>query len=541
MNKSSSSKAELQEAVRKLEEFTHQTAELQTASPITKTIALMRDFLRNEEHDPQEIQKAIDIIQRQRLFIQQLQHGTAAEKKLAESVNQAVKNYNIRCYELKNSSCKGIRKLFSKRKIAAHKSLPSIDLPQPATFKLDYPAKQSGLSSTHCLSTSAPLTKQSKELFQMKVLALLERYGIASNPEARAIVKQAPILTAKEDGKSTYTLSQTLSLFPGQTIVVMGSSALDTKTQTISNLFPESFSITLESTQTGFPHPSQRAGWTLVNQLLPELPQRLDLLDETKKVFNCKKQLIEGLLPGGALVEVTKKLLKIKKQLFILHRENLLKVHRQLALTIVQAGQCKPEDLSIVNHFHDLIHAHLNPFDYMSEICQCLHEYFIIKPHGILLDSILKDKNINFTSLDHTKRYSTSLAIMDHALKSSKLEIQNKRKSAISPNEVLKWDYINVFGSLIGPAAQSIILQYFSEDLRFTPPVLTLFERMLQDTAYAHVLEFYEELTNDKIDSENVYAFMESQLQSDIARFKQNHFIIPDELANYYHQRAACI
>lgn len=536
----SSFSLELQEAVRKLEAFNLQNAETQASSPISKTIALMRAFLKDDQQDQNELRKAVEVIQRQRLFIQQLQNGNSVEKELAQAVNRAVTTYNARCKEINNSSTKGISKIFSKRKLAAEKILPAIDLPHSSTIKCHYPARKPSLAATHTLTANITLTKQSKELFQMKVLALLERYGIASNPEARSMVKQAPILTAKESDASTYTLTQTLSLFPGQTIVVMGTSALDPKTQTISNLFPESFSVSLESTQTGFPHPSQRTGWTLASQLLPEYPQRPDLLREAAQVFICKKQLVEGLSPEGPLVDAAKQMLRVKKQLFALHPQESVLLHRQLAFVMAEAamtGQLPSEIATCIENFYNALQGHQNPFEWLTNINQCMLDYFIARPHHALLDAVLKRINSDFASQDPLKRYSAAKAILEKSFKEVVLEIKGFKQSSVDPKDILKWDYIHIIGSLVGRAAQSIILQYLSEDLVFQPPVLTPFERRLQATAYAHVIDFQSELSSLKNNQEDAYTYFKAQLESDILRFKQNDFPIVDELAEYFHQR----
>ncbi len=94
------------------------------------------------------------------------------------------------------------------------------------------------------------LTKQFMELFQMKALVLLERHGIATNTAVRVAVKSTPIHASLDGNALQCTLTQILTLFHGQTVVVSGSSELDPKTRTISRLYPETFSISVESRKT---------------------------------------------------------------------------------------------------------------------------------------------------------------------------------------------------------------------------------------------------------------------------------------------------
>lgn len=533
MKKKSSSTVQLQEAVKQLEAFALKT-EKEASSPVSKTIGLMRSFLINNFQDQSEVRKAVELINRQRLFIQQLQHGDKADKELAQAVDRAVTAYNQHCKKLKSEN-KGLAKLFSVKKMNEQKGLPNIELPQTSTIKCHYPAKIPTLSAKHSLSTSTPLSKQSKELFQMKVLALLERYGIASNPEARAQVKQAPILTAKQDESSTYMLSQTLTLFPGQTIIVMGSSKLDDKTQTINNLFPETFSISLESTQTGFPHPLQRTGWALANQLLPDYPQRPDLLEEAARIFNLKRQTMAGLSPGGVLVENCKRMLKHKKQVFYAHRHDLLALHLQLATTIVKAANIRKN--TFVDVFFNTLHNCPSCYEWLSETYHCMRDFFISKPHGNLLDAVLLGKDTEFGSHEPNVRFSAAKTILKNSIEHSKMTLESLIRESMDGQELAKWQFVKSLGEAIGNASTTIMLQYLSEDLIFSPPTLSSFERSLQACAYAHVVDFHTELFHNAIDHEQVYHMLKTQLENDINRFQKHEFPVVDELSGYFHHR----
>lgn len=534
MNKKLTSTAELQEAVRKLEAFA-QTDD-PASSPVSKTIQLMRSILGKNDYG-HEVRKAVETVQRHRLLIQKLQQGNSAEQELAKSVSQAVTAYNKRCKELNISSQKGFAKFFTTKKVDSKKALPSINLPQTATVKRHYPAKNPTLPGKHTLSISAPLSKQSKELFHMKVLALLERYGIANNPEARALVKQTPILTTQQEGTSTYTLSQTLSLLPGQTIVVMGASTLDIKTQTISGLFPDSFSVSLESTQTGFPHPLQRHGWSLAAQLMPDTPQRPDLLDNAAAVFQAKREIMAALEPGGNLVERAKYLLKQKKQIFTSHSLELLQMHYELAVAICQAGLSDIANIKpcIDTFFNQLKRAN-DPFERLTDAYQTMRDLFIVRPHKELLDAILAGKDSDFTNQDPLLRFEAARRTLFHSIESTKEEIKLKLDSA-GPQEQVKLGFICSMGSLIGQASLKIILQYLSEDLIFSPPVLSLFEQRLQAAAYAHAADFQRELLQGNINQEEIYASIKRLLQEDILRFQQDQFPLVNELAAYFQQR----
>lgn len=507
-----SSKAELQEAIRKLEAFSEQTSRESTASPVSKTISLMRTLLGHDKTNNLQVLEAVEVINRSRLHLLKFKQGGAEEQKFADAATQAITAYNESCKMLSNKY-----------------QLPNIDMLRSSTIRYEYPPNLSRQISKKTISASIDMPKQFAELFQMKVLALLERYGIASNPEARIHVKQSPIHTSMEVDSSLCTLSQTFSLFPGQTIVVKGDSAFDSQHQTISRLFPETFSISLESTQTGFPHPSQRAGWTLGSQLLPESPQRIDLLTHAVTIFQERRQVIEELLPQGRLIDHAKRLLRLKRKAFEANCQEFLDLHKELYLAILGAGLEEVEISAARNEVEEFfcqLQSHPVPFDYLLEINQQIRDRYISKPHHELLEAVLKGRTNDFGGRDPELRYRAVQKVFESAL----MQARSEGKCGFMP----------CMGKVLGGAAKQIILQYLSEDLVYSPPVLTLFERMVQEAAYTQIKDFLEELsTSLGIDKEQqVYLMMKDQLKRDIALFRdQVDLIISDELSEYFSHR----
>ncbi len=561
--KKASSAAELQAAIRQLEAYSRQAARHALFSPLAKTISFVRSFWRQAlagkevagkasgggAVEKNALLRAVEVINRERLYIQTMQGGSTAEQKLANALTSAIDSYNKHAYAPSPPN-KGLAQYLSGKLITAQE-LPLIHLPQQTTVTYHYPpqmaaevAASTAKYAMHVIQPMAlapealPLSKQSKELFQMKVLALLERYGIATNPEARALVKQSPIHTSVKgvDG-ATCMLTQTLTLFPGQTVVVMGTSALDPKTQTISRLFPESFYVSLKSTQTAFPHASQRAGWTLANQLLPECPQRMDLLKQAAELFQQKQQTMQALLPQGVLIGKAKQLLKLKKKVFSAHQGEFIAMHQQLAKALMQAAPAAwvlPQTAAVVESFYAAFNSHSFAFERLIETNQSISEIFIAQPQRMLFDAIIKGKHTEFGSPQAGVRYAAAKSILAHACEGNVMKLAHHQPA----HDQIRSEYIACIGHVLGLAAQPIILQYLSEDLIFTPPVLTIFEQRVQAAAYLQVSDFLQELNLPLESEENVYQRFRHQMEADIACFQTaGKLSLPAELAAYYQQR----
>lgn len=504
------------DAINKLEAYVLDTSDAPFATA-SRTISMMRSLFissfdinpKRRKHDKrppdhETVLRAVEFINRHRFYIEQLKEGSQAERELAASLTQKIEAYNKSCDRriqnciISNTGISGL--IFGKGKGNVDIP-PKISLPQKVTIKKHYPekpslqvdAEKSALKGT----TSEPISipKQSAELFQMKALSLLEQYGIASNPEARAHVKVSPILALAESDDSTCTLTQTFTLFPGQTIVVKGSSALDPRNKTISKLFPETFCLSLESTQTGFPHPSQRTGWALSHHLLPENPQRIDMLGTTAQLLRRRAHAISGLLPQGDLLKKAKELLGKKKQCFKIHRNRLIDVHHKLATTIATAAPAADNKTKeTIDRFYSTLASHPHPFEHLTETNNEIRDAFIAKPYELLISTILRGKSTGMSQNDPAKRYELVHRTLEEHLNNAYGEILRHIQEELSNDERDRWEYILHFGKLIGNASKQIILQYLSEDIVYPPPILSKFESMLQGVAFNHLDGFLSEL-----------------------------------------------
>lgn len=558
---SAESTTKLNEAIRKLEDYSLQETKSAEQSSVSKTIQLVRSILvapfdtRLKKHKHQrlppknnEVLTAIEFINRHRLFIEKLKEGTPAEQELAEKYTKTINNFNESCNKRIQGCIRNKNRLanFFLKDKHEEEILPTIAMRKNITIQQHY-SENSAYKALNKLYSNTeikvPVSKQSADLFHMKTIILLEKYGIASDSdsEARTIVKNSPIYAAVEKDGSICTLIQTLSLFPGQKIVVKGDSTLDPKTKSIRQLLPESFTLSLELTQTGFPHPTQRAGWTVASQLIPDSPQRIDLLGKTAALFQRKNQTVATLLQQGDLLKHAKALLYLKKKAFAAHTKELIGLHETLAVAILQASSSDKNAFQIVQRFYHYLSSQPHPYEILSECSQAIRDHFIAKPHQILLDAIIKGKSTNLGSEVPALRYAAGKAILDQAVYSAEKECDSNLDRE-NLNQRIKSDYIKCMGNIFGKAAKSIFLQYLSEDLIFHPPTLSPFENQIQQAAYLHLTDFLDELSvpldNDPKNQEIAYQLLKKQLLSDIALFKgENLSPVSKELADYFQKR----
>jgi len=504
----SSTYTKLKEAAEQLNSYASKRKRKKNRSPIAKTIDSVYEFFRSlrasiKYESDDSLLAATEVIRNQRhLLIQLLKEGSPEERRLAESVNQAVIAYNKRCQKNLNFS---------------QEELSPIDLLIPSTVKHYYPPLQKPETETVDNKTVAdishkpPIDDRLETLFRMKVVALLRKYKIVTIPESYPLVQGAPILTLQDADPSKCELKQTLSPLPGITITIKGASDLNPKTKKISRLFPETFSVTFESTQTGFPHPLQRSGWALSNQLLPECPKRLDLLNDTIDLFSRKKRIIYALLHRQKQVDSAKQLLQLNKEAFNAHQTEFLILHQELANTILKAaGEKSDTAYTVIKKYFSSLLTLPNTFETLANTYQYIRDEYISKPHTCLLNHVL-NKNSDESAKDCLER---SLDLVD---KEMTHRIQNEQSS----QNQLKWKYVQCLGSKIGRGAKTIILQYFSEDLNFPPPVISLFEQKLQVVAIQQCVEFIEQLSQNTQDVSGAYNAMKQSLISDINVFKE--------------------
>lgn len=480
-------------AAARLEAFAQLAIKKQGRSALTKTVGLMRKLLKRalrwkSDSSKTELMCAIETINKHRIDIRSF------NVLVASSIRNAIDSYNQSLNHAKNGG-DSLR--------LPHINIPRISLPMVRHFPGSQVVHQatSPMISYAAINTT-PLPEQTADLFRMKVLSLLNRYEIATNPQARYAVIKSPITTTAND--RFCLLTQTVKVFPWETVTVQGASELDPFTQTISRLFPETFSVSLVSEQTAYPHPTQRAGWVLSEYLIPELPQRLDLLPAHASLFSGRKELLEQLLAGKEVNQVAKKLFRIKQRVFQSYIQEFAFLHEKLAQAVFCAGGASSFE---TKSFFACAQQEANSFDFIGDTYQQIREIWMKQPYQKVVEEQQKPE------------------LIEASFKASHEEIEadliRDIEEAESEKQRIQLEWILNYGSLVGKASVPIMLQHLSEDFDFEPPKLTHFQTQLQTVACRHLADYMTELNQPEFDDTKMYQAMKRQLTVDCETFQR--------------------
>lgn len=575
--------AALQDAINNLEKFAEKSelalpnvdnlaveeGELiaKSRSPLRKTIDLARCFISatfsektraKYDENRQKVKKAllnsIEIIKKNHLILEKFSEGNPEEQQLVASTMAAIKRYNA-AIDMKEASSKPWSHLIA-HFVYKHSGLSveedlkchRIELPQVKTIRSNShdsdPDKRNfdtKVNQTFHSSISVspaildikdkeiedPLLKQEADAIRMKTNTLLRLHGICfpTISEALTTVRAAPIQASLDRESSTSTLYLTLNVIPGMIVRVKGSFKRDPQSATHSRPIPDSFLLSWKTTQTGFPYPSQYVGWALADPLIPPYPLRLDMLPLLRPLYHTKQETSQALLPNGNLIETAKQLFRIKKQIFKEDAQELLGLHRQLSLAILGASTSKLEHGSssaIIDPFYAYLETHSSPLEFLAEIFQLINENFIVSPYTKLQEEWIKNQN-------NPQILGTGFPACEQQCKDLLAEEDKKSLEWVESQKLLEppvKEFIRCFGTLLGTASKSIVMQHLSETFGFVPPDLNEFEVKIQIAAFKQLNAFLEELNQDfqGISDEEVVnhlrAFTKEQLLADIALFQ---------------------
>lgn len=584
--------AEIQAAIEKLEKFVEQNqtkevlhvqhldvqnggvnASSTTSNLFKKTMNFIASAFSDKVREMQikkhacvqnEIIGAIKVVTSNYLFIvDKLKNGNQAQKKLAASALAAINRYNEAIVQARKQPpkwSKRIVKFLYDRIGISIDDQPTrtvIELPSPILIHNEFskkiePSKKitqkfdspSTAASTQKISffikkqneIGVKISKQEEDAFRMKAIALLHSYGnpFPSLSDEQRAIRVTPIQAIAENSE-TVTLFQKYTTYPGETFEVQGSFKRARQSSCSSIPIPESFHLSSKSVQTGFPHPSQRAGWALADQLIPIMPQKLDRLLILQPIYQRKHEIAKALLPNGNLIAKAKELLKLKRLSFEEHKKENLEAHYRLNKAIVQAAITSNQTVPlIVDHTIDRYFALLeqkpNAFDYLCETQQTLIESFIGQPYEKLKNDWLEHSHPELTHADSHMRCQAALNSLEKEFQKVLEQVQEQHKQLTTEEELSTLDYILCMGQILSKPCQVIILQHFSEIIGFTAPTLKDFEKKIQLAVYKQLKEFLEEFdlidinqTEDQ-NRNQLDLHLKKQVESDIAIFQAQSF-----------------
>lgn len=545
---------------------------------IHKTISLALSLVTSPQEEDRkqsevldEVLHSSDVVKSYLPLIQKLEQGDLEQQKFAAHAKAAVERFNNMIdHALQTPPSLGgriARFLLEQRGWLIGKKLTKIDLPQNAAIRIDFPSlgNSEGIGKIqnpklNCQSTAASsqkiaavretvmptsqVSRQTLELFYMKVIAMLERHKLFSVLEARQLVRKTPVRTSLDKQTQTLTLLQTYIPIPGQTVEVAGSFQRDSRTFAYSIPLPDTYQVSTSSTQTGFPHPLQHNGWALTDVLIPACPHRPEKLSLFPAIQLRKKNLALSLLPRGSHLERAQDSSKLRKQTFGQNKQEFLGLHKELAKTIIQAvspRSISEEFIHPINDFHSRLHIQENAFEYLSDIYQHIMNVCVNKPWEVLNQSWLENCHPDLHSQDPNRRLQAAQAILKDTSKSSVddwLSTTEMDPSAIN--------YCLIFVRILEKPLHDILLQHQSEVIGFAPPKLDQFSKKLQAALYLQLWEFLHEMDLD-LQHVDMPRRMRRLLEDDIQLFKASNVdmlhweavAIVHELEAYYEARSA--
>jgi len=572
---------ELLQAIQSLDKFSSQN---ENAHSLQKTIALVKCFIKtafsdktklkhNKERIQDEVLRAVNILYRHRLLIEKFKQGDSTQQKLAASAMAAIQRYNAVIEKAKDHP-KSLSKhialfLLEQGGWSVGKELARIDLPQRAFLQINSHQKgkttevSQKIASLYpntfaCKNQETALDQTTKELFYMKAISLMGKYDIASHAEARSLVYKTPIEVQFDPQSSKAQLLQCLSPFPGQTVKIIGHFQWDSQSKTyrpITNHQPDSkesnaFEWSIQSHQTGFPHPSQHIFWALSDCLIPGCLHFQEQLPVFTPLHNRKKERALALVSNGAILKKAKQLISLKRQVFEKNPGEWLEKHYELHESILKPAPAHiaPENIKEkLENFYAILENSAQAFEKLTETYQRMLHYFIVLPHDKLQMEWIERHSDDLISGDPVRSYQAALKLLEEQAAQSLQELQNQR--ANKDEERIALDFMIGMGSVLRIPAQSIILQHFSEVIEFAPPMLNDFEQRIQAAVYKQLIDFEDDLETELSASQEdnfrlIEEKMQCQMESSIALFQVESFesveaLYPpvNELEDYFNSR----
>lgn len=492
-----------------------------------------------------EILRSIEVLKKHYRIIQRLKEGTTEEQKWAAKTIDAIQSYNTLLLRLRQKPKNTAAFLF--RFFIEHGELTIIDdellhnlveIPSAIFIRFDSMGKEEGgmekITSDLQAGKFVSYNEIERDIFTMRAISLAK----SSLPQditkdLNQTILRTPILaqqTEEEGNASVISMRQVLTPFPGEEITVQGRITRNSTSPVPIVPDTASFRVSTIASQTGFPHPSQYAGWALSNALTPLQILRIDLVPLFHSLFNVKKHLAASLLPGGRLNAKAKELLKKKKEVFDENREELLPLHAELSEAILGKSTIT---------FHEMVLNHPSPFDYLSQTHHFINKRFIEKPHSRLEKGWYEEHLPGLLDKERKTRFIATQELMKEELLSSLQEIGKKKLENLSGLEKATLEFAAMQGKVLGEAGIAINLQYFSEIIGFRPPLLTDLEQLLQTSVFRQIFLFEKELQSDPTKDE-ILSNLLHYLKGEIALFKGAELpetAISEELERYYLSR----
>jgi hypothetical protein len=276
----------------------------------------------------------------------------------------------------------------------------------------------------------------------------------------------------------------------------------------------DSFRLSFQLTHTGFPYPSQHTGWALVDQWIEAAPLRPDQTPLFQQINQRRKRLAHRLLFDQVFIQKVRRYFKMKRDVFDQNRHIFIPLHRQLHEALQKGFSCE-ESASILDAFYQEAAKAPSAFDFLVQTQQQILNTFIKQPMKALEAEWLGDKS----TLLRTGTTQEKFQVANLRLEQYRQQVQEQFDPAY-----VRQAFIVQQGRLLSQAFQAVGLQYQSEKMGFSPPLLSEFERKLQACAFQQLVAFLDECERlDVIDPSQIKGNLLNAWTKDLELLEANN------------------
>jgi hypothetical protein len=559
----------LQAAIEQINIFTQDAASLDIADNgrlvalntkgLEKVICLARAFIGPilSEHIRQkqevklnqikkELLQARDVIQSHFQLIERFKAGNPHQRTLAFLALEAIKRYNAIVDNASSVQPKAHSYNYERQKLLLDSEIKGqqIRLPHAVSVRYDsHPnhfAAQNRiqqLSHSFCKIKSIPIASTHKkntqvmiDAFRMKSIRKIQQDLDQKDSlgEILNLIKQTPIEIDEVSLAPFIKMCQSITIMPGSTLVL---TAIFEKPSSEARLMSipilKELYFKHESTQTGYPYPSQYAACALCDLFIDANPLRSEKVPIFSQIEQRKKKLAQDLLFDTACRAKAKHLYRLNKQSINANIQAFIRAHRNLMQALMQAA-ARPVLNAVLDDFYEYVASNPYSFDTLSGIQQQILEMAIIYPAKRLQEQWLNGYPPLREGTDVSK------------LKVAGQILKRERKEALAALELMPplKSFISIMADILGQAGQAVTLQYMSEKIGFAPVKLSRFEQSIQMYAFKQLLSFLDEMQEGAI--EPTWQSIEKKMQDDCTFFTLEDNLaanVSQELKIYFESR----
>lgn len=528
---------------------------------LEKTLALACYFGRffsksfRDEHEKkikllkQAILQDRDIIQSHTFLIEKLREGDCNEKKFACYAFEAIQKYNA-VVSQKNVAPNDIYQcLLEDKEIKENQiQLPSINFVKFDSHPHDYPPYKileklvetfrSGALLTNCKTIESSFKNSAqlmKDTFRMKAIRLIQEHlpHQFSDAETRYLVHQAPIYSQEEALDDTVHTHQKIDTGPGSFILLTGFFK---KQMNASKFIIPSLTLSLSAqySHSGFPYPSQYTGWSLPDSIVEASPLRIDQLPLFHLINQRKKQLLHQLLFESKMKVKAKHQVKVIHEA-LHHQSNIfLTLHHELQKKFLILNPSKETSIDFLDYFYSVIKTFSFPFNHLIQLQQQFNYLFIKQPLHALVEKWFQNHSpLRLSSSE--EKFEAITFFLDQEVNLVKTQLSDFSFDS---------SYLFCQEALLGQPLRTIGLLYLSEKMEFIPPLLSDFEKKLQNCAFQQLIYFLNQMEGEffSLNPEQVRRSLQTQWIKDLQLFDSSDELnldpvllsLTDELNRYF-------